>query len=341
MQYTFHRLVACSVFTFALTLTGCGGSSDDDDGNDSMIAIDFDGDGVTDSEDAFPDDPNETLDTDGDGTGDNADTDDDADGIPDDQDSNPLDTDNDTIDNAEDDDDDNDGVPDADDAFPLASSESADADGDGVGDNADPDQGTSDSGGDDGSSDVGDNPDTITTANVGGQSVQCVPNPSANGFGKMDVTFSGGLIADYNIQDNSVGCGGSNFFSTEGYSIGFSFPDPGSPTGASAQLLINVTQVNGTPAVADNLAATAVLSLALSENPGRGGSFIAPNCSVSITAVTMLPDQEGGDLFIPEGSLMCGPAVLDSTSAAVVGAQPDIIFDTPMNFLGGVAVITL
>jgi len=55
----------------------------------------------------------------------------------------------------------------------------------------------------------------------------------------------------------------------------------------------------------------------------------------------MLPDQEGGDLFIPEGSLMCGPAVLDSTSAAVVGAQPDIIFDTPMNFLGGVAVITL
>ena len=37
------------------------------------VIIDSDGDGVADSEDAFPEDPNETLDTDGDGVGDNAD----------------------------------------------------------------------------------------------------------------------------------------------------------------------------------------------------------------------------------------------------------------------------
>ena len=45
---------------------------------------DSDGDGVPDSEDAFPNDPNESVDTDGDGIGNNADTDDDDDGMPDD-----------------------------------------------------------------------------------------------------------------------------------------------------------------------------------------------------------------------------------------------------------------
>ncbi|MDC3327582.1 hypothetical protein OAW16_01775 [Pseudomonadales bacterium] len=44
---------------------------------------DQDGDGVTDSEDAFPDDYYESADFDGDGTGDNADEDDDGDGIND------------------------------------------------------------------------------------------------------------------------------------------------------------------------------------------------------------------------------------------------------------------
>ena len=44
---------------------------------------DQDGDGVTDSEDAFPDDYYESADFDGDGTGDNADADDDDDGIDD------------------------------------------------------------------------------------------------------------------------------------------------------------------------------------------------------------------------------------------------------------------
>ena len=49
----------------------------------SILAADRDGDGVDDSEDAFPDDPAEQLDTDGDGIGNNADTDDDNDRMPD------------------------------------------------------------------------------------------------------------------------------------------------------------------------------------------------------------------------------------------------------------------
>lgn len=76
----------------------------------SSTNSDTDGDGVDDSEDAFPNDATESVDTDGDGTGDNADTDDD-----------------------------NDGTPDATDAFPQDPNETTDTDGDGVGDNADPD----------------------------------------------------------------------------------------------------------------------------------------------------------------------------------------------------------
>ena len=47
------------------------------------VASDSDGDGVPDSDDAFPNDSSETADNDGDGTGDNADLDDDNDGLPD------------------------------------------------------------------------------------------------------------------------------------------------------------------------------------------------------------------------------------------------------------------
>ncbi|WP_206485604.1 M12 family metallo-peptidase [Thalassotalea sp. G2M2-11] len=53
---------------------------------------DSDGDGVLDSEDAFPLDASESVDTDGDGIGNNADTDDDGDGVPDSSDAYPLDS---------------------------------------------------------------------------------------------------------------------------------------------------------------------------------------------------------------------------------------------------------
>ena len=52
---------------------------------------DDDGDGVADTDDAFPLDANETLDTDSDGIGNNADTDDDGDGVADSSDAFPLD----------------------------------------------------------------------------------------------------------------------------------------------------------------------------------------------------------------------------------------------------------
>ena len=48
-----------------------------------MALPDRDSDGIADSDDAFPDDPDEWLDTDNDGIGNNADTDDDGDGMPD------------------------------------------------------------------------------------------------------------------------------------------------------------------------------------------------------------------------------------------------------------------
>ena len=64
--------------------TGGGGMVDGDDDND----------GVSNANDAFPQDPDESVDTDGDGTGNNADTDDDNDGVSDTDDACPLDDDN-------------------------------------------------------------------------------------------------------------------------------------------------------------------------------------------------------------------------------------------------------
>ena len=69
---------------------------------------DDDGDGASDSEDAFSLDFSESLDTDGDGVGNNADSDDDGDGYGD-----------------------------TEDLFPLDPTEWFDSDGDGIGDNSD------------------------------------------------------------------------------------------------------------------------------------------------------------------------------------------------------------
>lgn len=134
---------------------------EDDLPNNPAASVDTDGDGYPDewnedateeeianspvSLDAFPNDPEEWTDTDGDGIGNNADTDDDNDGVADEDDEFPLDasetadTDGDGVGNNADSDDDNDGVPDADDAFPVDASESVDTDGDGIGNNTDND----------------------------------------------------------------------------------------------------------------------------------------------------------------------------------------------------------
>jgi hypothetical protein len=99
---------------------------------DARYWSDRDGDGVPDELDAFPDDPSEWRDTDGDGIGDNSDPDIDGDGVPNAFDAFPFDA-------TEWQDSDGDGVGDNSDAFPLDPREWRDTDGDGVGDNADPD----------------------------------------------------------------------------------------------------------------------------------------------------------------------------------------------------------
>jgi|GEM_PF-1578946 len=113
----------------------------------AVVNTDKDGDGVLNSDDAFPNDPAESKDTDKDGVGNNADTDDDGDGVEDAQDAFPLnpfevrDTDKDGKGDNEDTDDDGDGVLDAQDAFPLDPTRSNrnDQDNDGWPNGQDPD----------------------------------------------------------------------------------------------------------------------------------------------------------------------------------------------------------
>lgn len=139
----------------------------DHDGISNDKDTDDDGDGVLDTEDAFPLNSNEQLDTDGDGTGNNTDLDDDNDDVPDKFDDVPLDpnettdTDKDGIGNNADTDDDGDGLSDIseenggtnpikadtdgdgsndlEDAFPLDPKESLDTDKDKIGNNIDTD----------------------------------------------------------------------------------------------------------------------------------------------------------------------------------------------------------
>ncbi|TPH18638.1 collagenase [Litorilituus lipolyticus] len=110
-----------------------------DIGGGTQEPVDSDGDGVIDSEDAFPNDPTETKDSDGDGTGDNSDafpndasetTDSDGDGVGNNGDAFPNDP-------SETKDTDGDGTGDNSDAFPTDASETTDSDGDGTGDNSD------------------------------------------------------------------------------------------------------------------------------------------------------------------------------------------------------------
>ena len=148
MHYLFTKLtglfhstpVSAMAISLLLLLAGCdSGSSSRSSIPDTPAITDSDGDGVADSQDAFPADPAETADSDGDGVGDNADAfpndaeetvDTDGDGVGDNGDVFPEDA-------AESADSDGDGVGDNADAFPSDAGETADADADGVGDNAD------------------------------------------------------------------------------------------------------------------------------------------------------------------------------------------------------------
>ena len=132
--------------TSTVDLIGCpdtdgDGYSDTGDAfpNDAGEWMDSDGDGVGDNSDVFPTDVTESMDSDGDGVGDNSDAfpydanetaDSDSDGVGDNSDVFPLDY-------FEYRDSDGDGVGDNGDAFPFDANETMDSDGDGVGDNAD------------------------------------------------------------------------------------------------------------------------------------------------------------------------------------------------------------
>ena len=131
------------VGTSTQDMTGC--PDDDGDGysnsgdafpNNVSEWMDSDGDGVGDNADAFPNDANETVDSDGDGVGDNSDVfpmnafeiiDSDGDGVGDNSDDFPNDA-NETVDS------DGDGIGDNTDAFPNDANETMDTDGDGIGD---------------------------------------------------------------------------------------------------------------------------------------------------------------------------------------------------------------
>ena len=128
----------------APTISNANQLDTDGDGEGDVIDTDDDGDGVPDSEDAFPLNASESTDTDGDGIGDSADTDLDNDGVLDTVDNclympnaAQLDTDGDGIGNACDSDDDGDGFSDADETTCgtdplLASSKPLDTDNDGI-----------------------------------------------------------------------------------------------------------------------------------------------------------------------------------------------------------------
>lgn len=114
-------------FTAAQNPTRNGCIDDfDNDGIKNDVDTDDDGDGVSDEEDAFPYDDSEWLDTDRDGIGNNADEDDDGDGVADGIDGDPLDPEVGVLDS------DGDGVADPDDEFPLDARNFTDSDADGV-----------------------------------------------------------------------------------------------------------------------------------------------------------------------------------------------------------------
>ena len=126
-------------FFFQISSAGQSGMANNNYSLAIDSTVDSDGDGVGDSTDAFPVNPNESVDTDGDGTGDNGDPcpidpndDSDGDGSCDSADAFPLDP-------SETADTDGDGTGDNADAFPFDASEETDTDGDGIGNNADTD----------------------------------------------------------------------------------------------------------------------------------------------------------------------------------------------------------
>ena len=200
-----------------------------EDETSNPATTDSDGDGVVDSDDAFPNDATETLDTDGDGIGNNADTDDDGDGVADSSDPNPLvndtlDTDSDGTLDIVDTDDDGDGVADSSDAFPLDSTESVDTDGDGIGNNAD-----SDDDGDGVADTLDPNPLTADTLDTDGDGTLDIVDTDDDGDGVPD--SSDAFPLDSNESADSDGDGtGDNADTLDNSRLYAPDPDTGTAT---------------------------------------------------------------------------------------------------------------
>lgn len=114
----------------------------DGDGLGDNADVDNDNDGVKDTGDAMPQNPAESFDTDEDSVGNNTDTDDDGDGLSDEYETSPTDPETGESKSVTDPlsaDTDGDGLGDQEDLFPTDSTETKDTDGDGVGNTTDED----------------------------------------------------------------------------------------------------------------------------------------------------------------------------------------------------------
>ena len=200
-----HAIPALIAFT---SLIACGDEKLENVEDSGVVeALDTDGDGVFDSEDAFPEDATETTDSDEDGVGDNADA------FPEDADESA--------------DSDEDGVGDNADAFPEDPSESTDSDDDGLGDNTeaelgtDPTNGDSDGDGiDDGDEvETGTDPTNEDTDNDGltdSEEIAEGTDPT-NGDSDGDGALDGEEVADGTDPNDSSSGGAEAVLPTDGF----------------------------------------------------------------------------------------------------------------------------
>ncbi len=229
---------------------------------------DSDGDGVIDSEDAFPFDPSETKDTDGDGVGDNADA------FP--------------TDATETKDTDGDGVGDNSDVFPNDPSEWADSDGDGIGDNADIDNGTTPV------EDCG--VATITGGNLVADNAHCVAGTGRNSYytyvdadnTPLYISTAGGS-GDVNVYFNQNTWADVNSYTAKSENIGNN--ELVSVTANRGWVYISLVAVSEYQGVSITVSETEPTG----GNPGNGGGDpVTPTPVVEDACATENPYSYGG-----------------------------------------------
>ncbi|MEM7281557.1 MAG: hypothetical protein AAF438_08005 [Pseudomonadota bacterium] len=177
----------------------------------------------------------------------------------------------------------------------------------------------------------------------GGNMTGCI-NSSVSGGAYFIGAFTGiepaPIESAFNITNSEAGCGGLG--TGNAYTIAFTVPDPGDPGDGDFIFQITLDGNGSIPMVAADQPADVLMTFPLSASPGRGGFFNGVDCFVTITAVPEEPNQSGGRLFYPEGTVTCSRFELNPGSAAITGPQPDILItpsDSVVQFLGAVATI--